>query len=727
MYRDSKQYDSYEPDKVVQTSETTLKLPYGKRYKGKKLNNESRPLVFVSSLTDVFLEELDELRGRIWKTMKDNQDLIFLVLTKRPERIADNLPEDWGGGYENVWLGTSVGLQKNMNKVHALLQVPSQHYFLSAEPLIGEIDLISEGVIKANWRGLEDDGKNYLDWVLVGGESGNNNGPHKFRPCKLEWLEKVVQQCRATNTPVFVKQLGTSLSKELNNGSRHGDNFENFPESIQVMEFPEFGQMGLINDNNDDNADMPDTVNNTFWDEDGKINPTRMINFLKEEGFGAYYIGKDECNSTPVLVKVKNNIVSIVNEDYIQKYIYNHVKKALLESENYAKIMNAIYRQKLNTFKFSILLDTVNILFIRDTKNNTYFFFKNGAVKTTRDAIDLIPYGELGGVVWESDIIQFDIQIEPNGNYTNSEFYKFLQNLSFHDDSEYRTNREHSLLSIVGYLLSRYKDGTKTKAITFMDVYTNGLANGGSGKTLLTTAIGKMRNIAHEDGKLFRNNGNFNFSHVNVNTDVILFDDVDRNFDFEKLYSLTTTGIKVERKYKDAIYIPHENSPKVVLTTNYAIQGSGSSHQRRIHEFEVSHHYSHNFTPEDEFGHLLFEEWDDEQFNLFFNLMFQCSQLYINEGIITSNPINLSKTKFVNGTSEAFVQWAAETLETGVEYDKKQLLEEYRNHSGDRFLKQKTFTEWLRKFADYKGLFYQEQHSNLVRTIGFYEMEEQVA
>jgi hypothetical protein len=228
-----------------------------------------------------------------------------------------------------------------------------------------------------------------------------------------------------------------------------------------------------------------------------------------------------------------------------------------------------------------------------------------------------------------------------------------------------------------------------------------------------------MRNVASEDGKLFKNNGNFNFSQVNINTDVILFDDVANNFDFEKLYSLTTTGIKVERKYKDAIYIPHENSPKVVLTTNYAIQGSGSSHKRRIHEFEVSHHYTHNFTPEDEFGHLLFDEWDEEQFNLFYNLMFQCSQLYLNQGIITSTPVNLLKTKLVNDTSEAFMQWAEEILKTDTVYDKKNLLGKFGKDCDEKHLNQKTFTGWLRKYAEYNDFECDEQHRNLTRTIVF--------
>lgn len=239
MFRDSERYNSYDPNSPVTTSETTVIKPYKKDFRVKKLGNGSRPLVFTSSLTDLFLEELDPVREKYWKTMKDNLDLIFLVLTKRPERIIENLPSDWGEGYENVWLGTSVGLQKNLFRAHELLKAPSRHYFLSAEPLIGQLDLVSENLLKSNWRESKVDGNNYFDWVICGGESGNENGNWKYRECNLEWLEEIVNQCNSTGTPVFVKQLGTHLGKQLKT-KRHGDLIEEFPKSIQVREFPKF-------------------------------------------------------------------------------------------------------------------------------------------------------------------------------------------------------------------------------------------------------------------------------------------------------------------------------------------------------------------------------------------------------------------------------------------------------------------------------------------------------
>ena len=79
----------------------------------------------------------------------------------------------------------------------------------------------------------------YFDWVIVGGESGNENGKSKYRPCNLEWIEDIVSVCKRNRKPVFVKQLGTHLSKELKMSDRHGTKIEEFPTQLQVREFPE--------------------------------------------------------------------------------------------------------------------------------------------------------------------------------------------------------------------------------------------------------------------------------------------------------------------------------------------------------------------------------------------------------------------------------------------------------------------------------------------------------
>ncbi len=245
--------DSLNDTRYISTTPTRTKTVFNFPLKYKRTNSEcwgGRPLIFTSSLTDVFHVGIDPFRNEIWDIIRKCPHLIFQILTKRPERILECLPPDWGTGWDNVWLGTSVGLQKNVDKIKDLLKVPAKVRFVSMEPLLGPVDITNKGLDNAysvptrfeNGKGIEwtDPGDDFigLDWVIVGGESGNDNGKWLYRPCELQWMERIVQQCLHVNVPVFVKQLGTHLSKEKKLKSRHGGNIEEFPTLLQIREFP---------------------------------------------------------------------------------------------------------------------------------------------------------------------------------------------------------------------------------------------------------------------------------------------------------------------------------------------------------------------------------------------------------------------------------------------------------------------------------------------------------
>lgn len=216
MYRESLNNTRYNPLQIRRTK-TVFNLPM-------KIKEPSK--IFTSSLTDFFHEEIDSYRNKAWDIIRKCPQHTFQILTKRPERILNNLPCDWGNGYDNVWLGTSVGSQKSINRIHELLSIPAKIHFASFEPMHGPIDMnldISD-LIK-------------LDWAIIGGESGNNNGKYKYRECKLEWIESLIKDLTPT-TKIFVKQLGTYLAKELKLTDRHGGNIDEFPKHLQIREFP---------------------------------------------------------------------------------------------------------------------------------------------------------------------------------------------------------------------------------------------------------------------------------------------------------------------------------------------------------------------------------------------------------------------------------------------------------------------------------------------------------
>ncbi len=233
MYRDGDRY-GYNAKKIIRTK-TVFNLPL--KYKETESAMWSgRPLIFTSSLTDVFHEEIDSYRREMWDIIRKCPHLIFQILTKRPERIAECLPADWGEGWDNVWLSTSIGSQESIHRVFNLIGINAKVRFLSLEPLHGKINLYP--VLSLTNESRTNQPGSSIDWVIVGGESGNETGPFRYRECKIEWIEKIIKQCQENNVPIFVKQLGTHLSKELKLTDKHGGDISEWPEQLQVRQMP---------------------------------------------------------------------------------------------------------------------------------------------------------------------------------------------------------------------------------------------------------------------------------------------------------------------------------------------------------------------------------------------------------------------------------------------------------------------------------------------------------
>lgn len=243
MYRDSFDSTRYNPLNVVRTK-TVFNLPL-------KLKEPSK--IFTSSLTDVFHPAIDSYRNEMWDIIRQCPHHTFQILTKRPERITEHLPEDWGDGWGNVWLGTSVGSQKAIQRATELLTVKSKTRFLSLEPLWEQIDLTecqmpgeygrwpNEYYVNVLTKMDDEHFHNVhpkIDWVIVGGESGNETGKYRYRPCELEWIERIIKDCQQEDIPVFVKQLGTHLSKKMGLKNRHGGDISEWPEHLRIREFP---------------------------------------------------------------------------------------------------------------------------------------------------------------------------------------------------------------------------------------------------------------------------------------------------------------------------------------------------------------------------------------------------------------------------------------------------------------------------------------------------------
>lgn len=252
--------------------------------------------VFVNSMSDLFHEDVpDEFIDHVFAVMAQARKHTFQVLTKRPDRMRVFMLR-WPVGsavaalpripsytemtkddlidvrhtfwpLPNVWLGVSVEDQKAADeRIPLLLDTPAAVRFLSCEPLLGPVDLrrwmahvasyvpdapSPSGKVQVRCTicgritpGMERECRTMamvsrpIDWIIVGGESGP-----RARPCNIAWIRSIVEQCKAADVAVFVKQLGASphdrnVEELLLNDGKGGDPSE-WPEDIRVRQFPE--------------------------------------------------------------------------------------------------------------------------------------------------------------------------------------------------------------------------------------------------------------------------------------------------------------------------------------------------------------------------------------------------------------------------------------------------------------------------------------------------------
>lgn len=207
----------------------TGKLTFDEKALVKPLSWKRPRMIFVNSMSDLFHENVpDEWIDRIFAVMALCPQHIFQVLTKRPQRMREYFSNyeqrnnDIGRAVmdidddhvlfrhalplKNVWLGVSVEDQKTADeRIPPLLETCAAIRFISAEPLLGAVDLELEKPDNGEPMGLH--------WVICGGESGPD-----ARPMHPDWARTLRDQCAAADVPFFFKQWGEYAEFDKENG-----------------------------------------------------------------------------------------------------------------------------------------------------------------------------------------------------------------------------------------------------------------------------------------------------------------------------------------------------------------------------------------------------------------------------------------------------------------------------------------------------------------------------
>lgn len=181
----------------------------------------TRYRVFCSSMADVFEdhETVNQERLRLFEQIEKTPRLDYLLLTKRPQNIKKTLGNYWSQTPGNIWLGTTVGCKASMWRVPALLENNAAVRFVSAEPLIEDIDNEIKPYIA----------QDKINWLIVGGESGNN-----ARPMEENWAHWLKTLCNVPKVAFYMKQMGGIKNKR--------DQLCDIPLVLRRREFPFYYQ-----------------------------------------------------------------------------------------------------------------------------------------------------------------------------------------------------------------------------------------------------------------------------------------------------------------------------------------------------------------------------------------------------------------------------------------------------------------------------------------------------
>lgn len=152
----------------------------------------------VCMTSDFFIEEADEWRKEAWEIMRHRSDVIFFLLTKRPERVLECLPPDWGEGWENIFFNVTCENQKRADeRIPLLLALPFKHKGIMVAPFIGEVSISS--YLKSG----------QIEQVIADGE--NYDGA---RPCHFEWAKKLYDECVENDVTYAFLNTGNHYVKD---------------------------------------------------------------------------------------------------------------------------------------------------------------------------------------------------------------------------------------------------------------------------------------------------------------------------------------------------------------------------------------------------------------------------------------------------------------------------------------------------------------------------------
>jgi hypothetical protein len=386
---------------------------------------------------------------------------------------------------------------------------------------------------------------------------------------------------------------------------------------------------------------------------DNKIefSSSKFIEFVEKLGVRKVKIGTEF-----ELVVVQNYIVQRITTSEVKDLVLQYVKE--LKNDRFTDYL--LNKTTLFSMKYLDAVATIELKMHRDKPGKSYFYFKNGVVKVTSKKIyPPVPYGNFKRLIWKDHIIDREFNPSIDTEEKPPVFEDFINKLS-------NNNQEHffRICSIIGYCLFDYKTAATSRAVIINDQSVSSNPEGGSGKSLIVSAIAQLRKTIFCDGKNFDPKATFAWQKVDESTRILCLDDVKKGFNFEGLFALITSGFRnINKKNKQELELSIEDSPLIIITTNYVLRGNSGSFSRRQYLLEIYPYFHSGHTPNDEYGQIFFSEWDELEWAKFDAFMLNCVQFFLKHGVTEYTEHNSLQKELIRATSQAFAEWIEDNLE----------------------------------------------------------------
>ncbi|MGL4519604.1 MAG: CHC2 zinc finger domain-containing protein [Phocaeicola sp.] len=661
------------------------------------------------------------------------EDVISIIQTCKVKEVALIFDSDWDDISTNIKINDNVerrpfcffNAAKNFKEYMRTLK----NRDIYVEVFVGHIHKNAE-----NDKGLDD--------LLANSLKDRENelaDDLEFACNEKKGQGKYVEMFKVTTwTDQKIKELWCLHSHE-SFAERHKEILQHLPEF-------RFGRYRWKFDDSDNVVlAQPFDEDEKFWNELEKTDRAGNVrteiefcyvnsqNFLQNRGFGRFR----RLDKTFQFIHLDPPVVRAIEASDARDFLFQFAKYNCKKEVNEMLIKGV--SQYVGPDKLS-LLSFVEPNFVKATRDAQYFYFDKSCWYITRDCVEERGYESITHHIWEEQrkvtparylgkpLITFDIE-ENVHNYTiseegrNSHYLQFLVNTSNFtwrksaaekDADEENENNIHLLskLCAIGYMVMEAKDNNVSRAVIGMDGKLSevGESNGRSGKSLVGELMRNVIATAYIPGKrsdMF--NDQFIWNDVQENTKMVFIDDVLQNFNFEFLFPNITGDWSINYKGGRRITIPFAKSAKLYIATNHAIRGTGSSFTDRQWLLAFSDFYNDSHKPIDDFGCLFFSEWDYDQWNLTWNLLATCIQLYLKHGVIQAPGGRLEQRKLRQDITEPLIAWAdeyfSEKTHLNSRLPKRELYESFCTYdpAQRKFISSTAFKNKFGKYCDFKG------------------------